>query len=81
MEIERTVSKKGQIVIPKDVRDYLGLKSGTEVVFEVKGREVVLRTKISPRKFIEEFTNVGKKIRKLDMKRIKKTLEGQYAVR
>ncbi|MDE1825590.1 MAG: AbrB/MazE/SpoVT family DNA-binding domain-containing protein [Candidatus Micrarchaeota archaeon] len=81
MEIERTVSKKGQIVIPKDVRDYLGLKSGSEVIFEVKGKEVVLRTRISPKEFVEEFTNVGKKLRKLDMKRIKKTLEGEYAVR
>ena len=81
MEIERTISKKGQIVIPKDVRDYLGLKSGSEVVFVVKGNVVVLKPRIPPRKFVEEFTNVGKKLKKLDMKRIKKTLEMEYAVR
>jgi AbrB family looped-hinge helix DNA binding protein len=80
MQIERTISKKGQIVIPKDVRDYLGLKSGSEVIFEVKDREVVIRPRLSPREFIEKFINVGKKARKLNINRIKKTLEMEYAV-
>lgn len=78
MQIERTISRKGQIVIPKDVRDYLGLKSGSEIVFEVKGREVVLRPKASAKKFVEEFTNVKGKLKKLDIKRLKNILEMEY---
>jgi AbrB family looped-hinge helix DNA binding protein len=38
-----TVSTKGQIVIPKAVRDRLNLKAGTELVFDVQGEAVVLK--------------------------------------
>ena len=38
------VTVKGQVTIPKRVREYLGIKPGSGVVFEVgKGGEVVLR--------------------------------------
>ncbi|MFC7737676.1 AbrB/MazE/SpoVT family DNA-binding domain-containing protein [Roseomonas sp. GCM10028921] len=30
-----TVTTKGQVTIPKAIRDYLGIKPGTKVVFEV----------------------------------------------
>ena len=39
-----TVTSKGQVTIPKRVRDYLGLVAGSAVDFEVSGeREVTLR--------------------------------------
>jgi AbrB family looped-hinge helix DNA binding protein len=38
-----TVSTKGQIVIPKTIRDRLNLKAGTELVFDVQGEAVVLK--------------------------------------
>ena len=80
MEIERTISEKGQIVIPKDVRDYLGLKPGTEVVFEVSKDGVILKPKLSPKEFIERFTNIGRKLKKLDIKTIKATIEEEYEI-
>ncbi len=80
MEIERTISEKGQIVIPKDVRDYLGLKPGTEITFEVSDGKVTIKPKLSPNEFIEKFTNVGKKLKKLDMKRIRTILEEEHAI-
>jgi AbrB family looped-hinge helix DNA binding protein len=37
-----TVSSKGQIAIPKTVRDELNLSAGTKLTLEVRGREIVL---------------------------------------
>jgi AbrB family looped-hinge helix DNA binding protein len=37
-----TVSSKGQIAIPKTVRDFLNLSEGTKLTLEVRGHEIVL---------------------------------------
>ena len=37
-----TVSSKGQIAIPKTVRDILNLSEGTRLTLEVRGQEIVL---------------------------------------
>lgn len=38
-----TVSSKGQIAIPKAVRDRLNLKTGTELSIDVQGEALVMR--------------------------------------
>jgi AbrB family looped-hinge helix DNA binding protein len=38
-----TISSKGQITVPKAVRDRLGLRAGTRVEFELVERGVMLR--------------------------------------
>jgi AbrB family looped-hinge helix DNA binding protein len=37
-----TVSSKGQIAIPKQVREALNLKEGSKLTLEVRGQEIVL---------------------------------------
>ena len=37
-----TVSSKGQIAIPKNIRDTLNLCEGTRLTVEVRGQEIVL---------------------------------------
>lgn len=37
-----TVSSKGQIAIPKSVRDALNLSEGTKLTLEVRGQDIVL---------------------------------------
>jgi len=37
MRVLRRIGPKGQIVIPKIMRDYLGIKPGDTVVMEVRG--------------------------------------------
>ena len=79
MQLRRTVGEKGQIVIPKDIRDYVGIKPGSEVVFEVKEKEIVIKSQKSGREFVEDFCNVPHKLRKnIGIKKIKKILDEQY---
>jgi len=36
------LSKKGQIVIPKEIREKFGIKPGDAVVFKIQGDKVIL---------------------------------------
>lgn len=42
MDTAATVTSKGQVTIPKAVRDALGIKAGDEVIFRVEGDRAVL---------------------------------------
>ena len=42
MDAAARVTSKGQITVPKVVRDALGIESGDEVVFRVEGHRAVL---------------------------------------
>jgi antitoxin PrlF len=42
MDVAATVSSKGQITVPKQVRDALGIRRGDHVVFRVEGNRAVL---------------------------------------
>lgn len=37
------VSEKGQVTIPKELRDGLGIGNGTEVTFERHGEQLIIR--------------------------------------
>ena len=58
---ERVLGPKGQIVIPKTIREHLGLKRGSRVVFEFNEGELVLKPQKSPEQFVEEFCSTVKK--------------------
>ena len=81
MELERTISEKGQIVIPRDIREYLGIKSGSEVVFDINDGAVIMKPKKSGRDTVEEFCSISKKrFAKMSPRRLKKLLGEQYEV-
>ncbi len=40
---ESTMTRKGQVTIPKAIRDRLGVKEGEKVLFVMRGEEVVLK--------------------------------------
>lgn len=46
-----TVTSKGQITIPKDVREALGLQAGAHIEFELQSGGVLLRKQIPPATF------------------------------
>ena len=52
-----TISSKGQIAIPKAVRERLNLKAGTEVSIDVQGGAVVIKRLV--RKFPDWRTMQG----------------------
>jgi AbrB family looped-hinge helix DNA binding protein len=40
-----TMSSKGQITLPKEMREELGLKAGDELVFSIIGRDILITPK------------------------------------
>ena len=42
MDVAARLSSKGQITVPKAVREALGLEAGDDVVFRVEGQRAVL---------------------------------------
>jgi antitoxin PrlF len=42
LDVAARVSSKGQVTVPKIVRDALGIKEGDEVVFRVEGDRAVM---------------------------------------
>ena len=58
MGIEITISSKGQVVIPKDVREALGLEAGGKMRLERVGNRLILEApqqETRPRITYEEF--------------------------
>lgn len=72
MRVLRRVGPKGQIVIPKIVRDYLGIKPGDTVVMEVREGEIAIIPGRDPREFVEGFCSVVKEklTEKIDLERL-----------
>jgi AbrB family looped-hinge helix DNA binding protein len=80
MQIKRKIGPKGQIVIPKVVRDFLGLESGDEVILEVRDKEVLIRRGVDPASFVNDFcSSIDKKLKeKVDLEKL---LEGEVEER
>jgi antitoxin PrlF len=44
--VEATVAERGQITLPKEVRDALGLTKGTKLTIEIDHGKVILRKNV-----------------------------------
>mgnify|MGYP001593753287 CR=1 FL=1 len=80
MIIKRQIGEKGQVVIPKDIREMLKIRSGENVIFEVKKDEVVIKSekKEDPKDFLEAFFNTIKKKKKITLEEIRKIEDESY---
>lgn len=43
LRLKSRLGPKGQAVIPKEIREIMGIRPGSEVVFEVRGDEVIVK--------------------------------------
>ncbi len=66
MLVKRAIGERGQFVVPKDIREQLGLRPGTEVTVEVKGNEMVVKPAKSVDEFLKEFFTSSKTVKVKD---------------
>lgn len=75
--IKATVTSKGQITLPKPVRDALGLSKSTVVVFEVRDGEAVMRP--LGREFMDLFASLPPHSRPEDWHKIREQVMEEVA--
>ena len=63
MELAK-VTSKGQITIPKEIRDILKVKEGSKIIFFEKGGEIVIKNAamIALEKIQEDFKGEAKRL-------------------
>ncbi len=54
-----TVSTKGQVTIPRDIRAALRLRTGDQVVFDLRGGDEATVRKAEPRSILEILDRMG----------------------
>jgi AbrB family looped-hinge helix DNA binding protein len=55
----KNVGQKGQVVIPKRLRDALGLKPGVEVILEIRGNEIIISKPKIEDSYTEYYTSTS----------------------
>jgi len=60
MTARRTVGAKGQVVIPKDMRQQLGIAPGSGIIFEIRDGELVVRPQRDSVDAVKEYVSIVK---------------------
>jgi AbrB family looped-hinge helix DNA binding protein len=78
--LKSTITRKGQVTIPKAIRDRLGVKEGEEVSFVMRAEEVVLkvikgkildlRGSVQPSAHPEDFEKIRQSVRQAVAKKV-----------
>ena len=58
------MSERGQIIIPKDIRDYIGATEDTIFTVMPLDRETIVMKKLDQQKLVEEFRRIRVGIKK-----------------
>ncbi len=61
MRVKRQVGPKGQVVIPKDIRQELGVVPGSLVEIELRDGIVVITPTVTTEETVRQFLSVVKK--------------------
>lgn len=67
------VDKNGQVILPQEIRERLGIEEGSVLDFKIRGNQIVVKAKRPGKKFVEEWCSIVKnKLDKpLDLKKFK----------
>ena len=74
--IAKSVLAKGQIVIPKTIRDLMGINVGDEMVIDIEDDKIILSKKQNVLEIFLEVCNGSSG--KISMKEIKQELAARY---
>ena len=78
MRIKKDLGEKWQVVIPKDIREFLDLKDRETIVFEIEDNRVELKKEQSPEEYLKDFLDVPKLKKRITAKEIKDIIMEQY---
>jgi len=76
-ELETTLTQKGQVTIPLEIRSRLGLKPRDKVVFELEGEVATIRR--APSKVLKWYGSVTPKQMPEDFRKIRDEFEEAVA--
>ncbi len=60
IQLHATIGEKGQVVIPKPIRDMFHLRPFTEIVFDVEQEKIILKKKQDGLKILEDYLSAVK---------------------
>ena len=69
------MSERGQIIIPKGVREYIEAKENTIFTVMPLDKETIIMKKLDKMKIIQEFRSIRKSAEKLAPEEIKKEIK------
>jgi len=78
MIIKRSLTEKGQLVIPKDMREYLKWRNKQEVVIELNNDSVVIKKENSDDILEKFFTIARTKGKNITLEELKKIEDESY---
>src|SRR3989338_1669449 len=73
------MSERGQVIIPKGVRDYIGAKENTIFTVMPLDKETIVMKKLDKMKLIQEFKSIRKTTEKLTPEEINKEIKDVLA--
>lgn len=67
-----TIDERGRVVIPKELRERLGLRPEQKIILELRGDELLLKPAVSVEEFISKLRGCvhGSKIKPQELKEI-----------
>jgi AbrB family looped-hinge helix DNA binding protein len=76
MILKRKLGPKGQLLLPKTIREFLGIKPGDDILIEITENEVKIRSAVNPDQYLSKLYETSKKLKtKMD---IEASIEEEY---